>query len=306
MSKSSNLTPAQREEKARLRREKRKRKRLEQQQKSKADKQASQQHHASEGVPISANESRNHDPNPPDNNQAQAAANQNPASESDNQLPRERFVKTRLCFSILNVLLTLLFTGAVAVFSGFQVYYGNKQWEAMESQNIKFDSQIGIMQEQVKQTDESLALVKGSQRAWLGATVEAPPGYADFIPILWNLTITNLGQTPGTVRAVYAAATTWEPSSDDISAFVKRACETQIDAKDIGIGPGGVQTIRIENSGDLSRGGQEKVQAGAVSVYMAGRIIYEDVFRQTRKTEFCYQYFAPIGIMTYPKHNAME
>ncbi|HEV2863055.1 MAG TPA: hypothetical protein VGX48_18715 [Pyrinomonadaceae bacterium] len=171
----------------------------------------------------------------------------------------------------LNIVLTLIFSGAVAIFTAFSTYYSSKQWQAV--------------MESLKDAKETREI---ENRAWVivtGAQMAKEMKVGE-MPIV-NFIMANKGNTPArNARITSEVQIRDSPVPDGASVTVRGSMSAATIAPDAEVATFAPSNVVLDESTFAA------VSKGQKHLYAWGVLQYEDIFGKAHVTSYCVVYQA--------------
>lgn len=180
--------------------------------------------------------------------------------------PNQEAAKPYRRIDKLNIILTLLFSGVVAIFAGISTYYSSKQWEGIK---------------------QSLADARATRnlenRAWVvfKETQNKEP-ISKTQPTTITVILQNMGATPA-VNARVEVTMKYAPQEPE--TFVTPPDETM---RGRYVLPPGKEFPVYVKLPALTDEDYFLLTHGGYKYYLWGIVEYEDIFNETHRTRFCY------------------
>ena len=171
----------------------------------------------------------------------------------------------------LNIVLTLIFSGAVAIFTAFSTYYSSKQWQAV--------------MESLKDAKETREI---ENRAWVivtGANMAREMKVGE--PPIVSFVMANKGNTPArNVRVTSEVQIRDSPVPDGASVTVRGSMSAATIAPDAEVATFAPSNVVLDESTFAA------VSKGQKHLYAWGVLQYEDIFGKAHVTSYCVVYQA--------------
>jgi hypothetical protein len=167
----------------------------------------------------------------------------------------------------LNIILTLLFTAAITIFTGFSTFYSSKQWDGIK-QSLEDARETREVENRAYVSVKTASLV-----------TELKPGE----PATVTIDYVNKGDTPALkagahVEMDFLAKRVSEPLPDNSATTMVSSGVIHTDGvvgSDLSIPPVSEEVFT-------------QFMEGRLLLYVWGTVRYEDVFGKTHKTQFCF------------------
>lgn len=212
---------------------------------------------------------------------------------------QQRRANSEYYWSIAGSVATVLSSVVLAAVGIFGLLFIKKQLAAMEESNRNTQKGNELTLDAMSKSNalarDSLTI---SHRAYVGV-IHMPLLPLDRnTPIDYRIKIINAGSTPATIITIETAWYFLEPPAEPTPKAKGVPKDTRSSAM---LGPGEETTTRLDKPLHIIEETWADLYAGRKVLYLAGRILYKDVFGEDRETRFCHTFDPSTGFWFYSR-----